>query len=77
MYWAYKRTNGHTTVQEYSSIDAIKEIHKDWQVAKIILPYEADDLKHAAVQAGNRLDGGKFTLMEQQKNGLEIPRRYE
>ena len=77
MYWAFKKTDGHIVVQEYTDINLIKETYQNYEVAKIILPYFAEDLEDASIQAGNRLEGGRFILMEKQKNGLEIPKRYD
>jgi hypothetical protein len=76
MYWAYKKQDGHIVVQDYQNIDQIKEVYEDWTIAKIIMPFEAEDIKEAAIHVGNRLEAGRFLLMETQKNGLEIPRRF-
>jgi hypothetical protein len=40
------------------------------------MPFEAEDIKEAAVKVGNYLEAGRFLFMEVQKNGLEIPRKY-
>jgi hypothetical protein len=76
MYFAYKKTDGHIVVQSYKNTDQLREAYADWQVAKVIMPFEAPDIKEAAIQVGNRLEAGRFLFMEIQKNGLEIPRRY-
>jgi hypothetical protein len=77
MYWAYKKQDGHIVVQDYQNVDQIKEVYEDWTIAKIIMPFEAEDIKEAAIHVGNRLEAGRFLLMETQKNGLEIPRRFD
>lgn len=77
MYWAYKKQDGHIIVQNYTNIDQIKEIYSDWTVAKILMPFEAENIKEAAIKVGNKLEAGRFLFMEIQKNGLEIPRRYD
>jgi len=75
-YWAYKKIDGHIQVRSYETLEQVKEIYRDYEVAKIILPFEANDIKEAAVRVGNYLEAGRFLVMEIQKNGLEIPRKY-
>lgn len=77
MYYATKYNYGLIQVRPYENVTQIQEAYSNFSIAKIIMPYEAEDLKDAAVQAGKRLDGGRFILMEPQANGLEIPRRYD
>lgn len=77
MYWAHKDIDGHIVVQKYKGVNQIKEQYKSVTNAKIIMPYEAKDINDAAVQAGNRLEGGRFVLMERLESGVEIPKRYD
>lgn len=76
MFWAYKKTDGHIVVQTYESVSSVEEQFQNQEISKIILPFKADDLYDAAVKAGNKLEGGKFILMEKLKNGVEMPRLF-
>jgi hypothetical protein len=75
-YIAIKRIDGHITVESYVNSNQLRKAYDDTEVAKIIKPYYADNLKHAAEKAGNKLEGGRYIMMEKLTNGLEIPRKY-
>jgi hypothetical protein len=77
MYWAHKDTDGHIVVEKYQGIDKLRQVYKTSNNAKIILPFEAKNITDAAVQVGNRLEGGRFILMEKLESGVEIPRNYD
>ena len=76
MYWAYKKVDGHIVVQNYIGVHQIKDAYNHYDTAKVIMPFEAKDIDVASVQVGNKLERGRFVLMETLENGIEIPRRY-
>jgi len=76
MYWATKDIEGHIVVSTYNNSEQLTEAYDNPKIAKVVLPFEAKDIKEASIRVGNKLEGGRFILMEQYKNGLEIPKRY-